>query len=71
MKFRRLGEDRDQTLGFYFELSDQGASYGLGIYHRNLPMMEGLRQAIPGPAGTGAGGPGPPGGAVCPPRRRD
>lgn len=46
MKFRRLGEDRDQTLGFYFELSDQGASYGLGIYHRNPPMMEGLRQAI-------------------------
>ena len=46
MKFRRLGEDRDQTLGFYFELSDQGASYGLGIYHRNLPMMEGLRKAI-------------------------
>lgn len=31
MKFRRLGEDRDQTLGFYFELSDQGASYGLGM----------------------------------------
>lgn len=46
MKFRRLGEDRDQTLGFYFDLSDDGASYGMGIYHRNLPMMRALSQAI-------------------------
>ena len=46
MKFRQLGVDRDETLGFYFDLSDDGASYGLGIYQRNLPMMRALSQAI-------------------------
>ena len=46
MKFRQLGVDRDETLGFYFDLSDDGASYGVGIYLRNLPMMRALSQAI-------------------------
>lgn len=45
-KFRRLGEDRYTTLGLFFDLSDDGASYGCGIYEKNVPMMNALRHAI-------------------------
>ena len=46
MKFRRLGDQRHTMLGLYFDLSDDGASYGMGIYDKNIPLMNGLRRGI-------------------------
>ena len=46
MKFRRLGDARYTMLGLYFDLSDDGASYGMGIYDKNIPLMNGVRRNI-------------------------
>ncbi len=46
MKFRRPGEARYDMLGLFFDLSDDGASYGMGIYEKNLPLMNALRHSI-------------------------
>lgn len=46
MKFRRLGQSRYSTLGFFFDISDEGASYGMGIYDKNVPLMNALRREI-------------------------
>ncbi len=44
--FRKPGADRGTTLGLYFDVSDQGASYGMGFYHENRPLMNALRRRI-------------------------
>lgn len=46
LAFRRPGEDRGKTLGVYFELSDSGASYGMGFYRENRPLMDALRRSM-------------------------
>lgn len=46
LAFRRPGEDRKSTMGMYFDLSDEGASFGAGFYDRNMPLMNALRCAI-------------------------
>ncbi|MEF9974035.1 MAG: DUF2461 domain-containing protein [Clostridia bacterium] len=39
LKFRALGQGRDALPGFYFDLSDDGATFGMGLYEKNLPLM--------------------------------
>lgn len=46
LAFRRPGEERRTTMGVYFDISDSGASYGMGFYDENKPMMNGLRHLI-------------------------
>ena len=46
LAFRQPGLDRKTTLGAYFDISCQGASYGFGIYNEHRPYMNGLRQRI-------------------------
>ena len=46
MKFRQLGDARYTMLGLFFDLSDEGASYGMGIYDKNVPLMNALRREI-------------------------
>lgn len=46
LAFRRPGVDRKTTLGVYFDISDQGASYGMGFYDENRPLMNALRRRI-------------------------
>jgi len=44
--FRRPGEERATTLGVFFDISDQGASFGMGFYDENKPLMNALRVRI-------------------------
>lgn len=44
LAFRRPGEERRTTLGVYFDISDAGASYGMGFYDENRPLMNALRR---------------------------
>lgn len=46
LAFRRPGEERRTTLGVYFDVSDTGASYGMGFYDENKPLMNALRRRI-------------------------
>lgn len=46
LAFRRPGTERKTTLGFYFDMSDEGGSFGMGFYGENLPMMNALRRRI-------------------------
>lgn len=46
LAFRQPGLDRKITLGAYFDISCQGASYGFGIYNEHRPYMNGLRQRL-------------------------
>ena len=46
LAFRRPGEERDTTLGVYFDLSDTGASYGMGFYRENKGLMDALRRRM-------------------------
>lgn len=46
LAFRKPGEERRTTLGVYFDMSDRGASYGMGFYDENLPLMRAHRQNI-------------------------
>lgn len=46
LAFRQPGQDRKITLGAYFDISCQGASYGFGIYNEHRPYMNGLRQRL-------------------------
>ena len=46
LAFRQPGLDRKTTLGAYFDISCQGASYGIGIYNEHRPYMNGLRQRL-------------------------
>ena len=53
LSFRRHGESQSDSLGLYYDMSAQGgASYGMGFYKGNPPLMNGLRRQIkqdPGP----------------------
>lgn len=46
LAFRRPGEQRNTTMGAYFDLNCAGASYGIGIYAENRPLMNGLRRRL-------------------------
>ena len=46
MAFRRPGEERKTTLGVYFDMSDGGASFGMGFYDENKPVMNALRRKL-------------------------
>lgn len=46
LAFRRPGEERKSTVGVYFDISDSGASYGMGFYDENKPLMNALRRKI-------------------------
>ncbi len=46
LAFRRTGEERKTTLGAYFDISSEGASYGIGIYSEHRPYMNGLRHQL-------------------------
>ncbi len=46
LAFRQPGLDRKTTLGAYFDISMQGASYGFGIYNEHRPYMNGLRHRL-------------------------
>lgn len=46
LAFRRPGEEKRTTMGVYFDISDAGASYGMGFYAENKPMMNALRRGI-------------------------
>ena len=46
MAFRRPGEDRNTTLGCFFDLSDVWSSYGMGYYSENRPVMNALRRQL-------------------------
>jgi uncharacterized protein (TIGR02453 family) len=46
LAFRRSGEERKTTLGAYFDISSEGASYGIGIYSEHRPFMNGLRHRL-------------------------
>ena len=46
LAFRKPGLDRKITLGAYFDISCQGASFGAGIYNEHKPYMNGLRQQL-------------------------
>lgn len=46
LAFRRPGVERKTTLGVYFDISDNGASYGMGFYDENRPLMNALRRRI-------------------------
>ncbi len=46
LAFRRPGDERKTTLGAYFDISCQGASFGIGIYSEHRPYMNGLRQQL-------------------------
>lgn len=46
LAFRRPGSERKSTLGLFFDMSAEGASFGMGFYDRNMPMMNALRRRI-------------------------
>ena len=47
ISFRRGDvENRDGLPGLYFEISPEGASYGMGTYLENRPLMNGLRREL-------------------------
>ncbi|MDO4739453.1 MAG: DUF2461 domain-containing protein [Eubacteriales bacterium] len=46
LAFRRPREDRKTTLGAFFDLSCSGASFGMGFYQENRPLMNGLRRRL-------------------------
>ncbi len=46
LSFHQPGERRHTTLGAYFDISVDGASYGFGIYDDYRPYMNGLRHCL-------------------------
>ena len=46
LAFRRPGVRRSTTLGVYFDISADGASYGMGFYDENRPLMDALRRDL-------------------------
>lgn len=46
LAFRRPGVERATTMGVYFDLSAEGASYGMGFYDENRPLMNALRRRL-------------------------
>jgi len=46
LSFHRPGEERSTHQEFYFDISADGAGYGMGMYMRNKPKMNAMRRAI-------------------------
>jgi len=46
LAFRRPKEERCMSLGAYFDLNDEGSSYGIGFYRENKPLMNALRHCM-------------------------
>lgn len=46
LAFRKPGMRHGTTLGVYFDISADGASYGMGFYDENKPLMEALRRNL-------------------------
>lgn len=46
LAFRRPGEERHSTLALYFDLHEEGASYGMGFYRENRGTMNALRARL-------------------------
>lgn len=46
LSFKRPCEEKSAMPGFYFDLQDGGASYGMGFYRDNRGIMENLRRRI-------------------------
>lgn len=46
LAFRRPGAERATTLGVFFDLSVDGASFGMGFYDENRPLMNALRRRL-------------------------
>lgn len=44
--YRRVGESREETCGFYFDLSANAANWGCGYYHMMPDVMQRLRQLM-------------------------
>lgn len=44
--YRRLGESRDASCGFYFDISATGANWGCGYYHKQPEALQHLRQMM-------------------------
>lgn len=44
--FRRVGEARLETCGFYFDISDRSANWGCGFYHMQPQTMQNLRRLL-------------------------
>lgn len=44
--FRRVGESREETCGFYFDLSAEHANWGCGYYHMQPETMQNLRRLL-------------------------
>lgn len=47
LAFRRPKDDERRGIpGMYFEITASGASYGMGFYNENKPLMNGLRRRL-------------------------
>lgn len=46
LAFRKPGTRHSTTLGVYFDISADGASYGMGFYDENRPLMDALRRRL-------------------------
>lgn len=45
--YRRPGVEKSGAIGLYFDISaEHGASYGMGFYGSNLPLMRGFRRQL-------------------------
>lgn len=44
--FRRIGETREETCGFYFDISATSANWGCGYYHMQPETMRHLREKL-------------------------
>ena len=44
--FHRPGEEKNSTLGAYFDISDEYASFGVGLYAQNRPYWNGVKHAL-------------------------
>ena len=44
--YRRVGESREDTCGFYFDISQAEAHWGCGFYHAQQKTMQALRDKI-------------------------
>lgn len=46
LKFRRSDMEKGKHMEFFFDISDDNAGYGVGIYQTNLPLMNELSRKI-------------------------
>lgn len=46
LAFHRADEEKGKTPSVYFELREEGGSYGMGFYRENRPAMDALRRRI-------------------------